>query len=758
MSEKRRKTNKVQDRRTVLKGLLTACVSTALPLGSILKATNAHAAAYEAYNEANFQTFRNACPRNCYDTCSIKTFVKDGVIHHVEGAKESSFTSGALCVKGYAYPRRVYSPDRIKYPMIQDVRGSGNWRRASWEEAMEKIATKILDIKKRDNNSLLGFGMTKYSGNFGITNYSVEGMMSSLGYTSRFVGTPCWPAGIDAQNYDLGEMWCNDPEDMVKSKYIIIWGGNPAWCSMHTMKYIYKAQENGAKVVVIDPIFTQTAAKADTYIRIKTGTDGALALGMCRYMLDQGYVNARFVENYSTGYDDFARYLRSEITLDWAAQETGIPAQVIRDLTNEFCRARPATIWIGFGMQRHTNGGAMVRSIDALVAMSGNVGIEGGGARYGHMRSWGFNYACMGHAKPEGSIGYTGAVGPMGDFDFSDGTQVAEYSDRPLNINKTAQEILDAASPELKMLWISCKNPFAQDFDRNKLQRAFEKLELVVSVEQFFTETVKYSDIVLPATTLFEEWSVNASYWHYWLSINEQAIAPMHEAKSNIAIGAELSKAMNKLSPGSCTYPQQIDERQCLIDEFNQGIYDYFGIRSWEDLKNGPVKAKVRSSASWNDMQFGTPSGKYEFYSELCEEDGFNALPKYVEVRKPYAPYRVLTPHVQYGLHSQFVNLDWMETLYPEPFAYINPELAKNKGISQLDTVKIYNTFGELSIRAKITNNVPKDAIVLYEAWFRKLNYNVQNLVDDEPADMGKRNTGAPGVAIHDQFADIIKI
>ena len=204
------------------------------------------AEAATAFREQDFQIFRNACPRNCYDTCSIKTFVKDGVVQFIEGAQESTFTQGGLCVKGYAYPRRVYSPDRIKYPMVQDGRRTGNWRRVSWDEAMDRIAGKILEIKEKDG-SLLGLGLTKYSGNFGITNYGVEGMMSSLGYTTRFVGTPCWPAGIDAQNYDLGDMWCNDPEDMVKSRYVIIWGANPAWCSVHSMKYVNEAKRRGGQ-------------------------------------------------------------------------------------------------------------------------------------------------------------------------------------------------------------------------------------------------------------------------------------------------------------------------------------------------------------------------------------------------------------------------------------------------------------------------------------------------------------------------------
>lgn len=740
-------------RRGFLKGLLAASAAGTLGglPGSLLLPARSEA---KPFDPSAYQVFRNACPRNCYDTCSIKTYVKDGVLQFVEGAPESTFTKGALCVKGYSYPRRVYSPDRIKYPMIQDGRGTGNWRRISWDEAMDRIADKILELKKKDG-SLLGLGLTKYSGNFGITNYGVEGMMSSLGYTSRFVGTPCWPAGIDAQNYDFGDMWCNDPEDMVNAKYIIVWGANPAWCSMHSMKYLYEARKKGAKIVVIDPLFTQTAAKGDVFWQVRAGGDGALALGMARHLLDSGLVNQEFVKNHAVGFDEFAAYLKENVTVEWAANVSGIPAGEIRAITEEFAAARPATVWIGYGMQRHTNGGAMVRAIDAFVAMTGNVGVEGGGARYGHLQTWGFNYHAMAQKRPEGSRGFVGGGGPKGEFDFAGGDK-ASYTDRSLNINKTAQEILDAKNPDLKMLWISCKNPFAQDFDRNKLEQAFKKLEMVVSVEQFFTETVRHSDIVLPVTTLFEEWTVNVSYWHYWLSLNEQAIRPMHEARSNIEIAAALSRAMNRKEPGSCTFPQEVDGKEWMIKECNKGIYDLFGISGWEELRNGPVKARRKSSAAWPEKTFKTPSGKYEFRSDLCAKNGFKALPEFVEGRKPTGPFRLLTPHVQFALHSQFVNLDWMEAFYPEPFVYIHPEAARKKGIRNGDMVRVTNAIGEVRLRASLTGNVPQDCLVMYEAWFRKLDFNVQNVVDDCPADMGAMKTGAPGVAIHDQFVDVM--
>ncbi|MDN8552820.1 molybdopterin-dependent oxidoreductase [Citrobacter werkmanii] len=744
----------VLNRRSFLKGLIALGTVAALP-GGLLTSRCALAQPPIPFNPKTYKIYRNACPRNCYDTCSLKTWVKDDVITFVEGAPESTFTHGAPCVKGLSYPRRVYSPDRIKYPMVQDVRGSGNWRRISWDEAMQRIATKMLEIKKKDG-SMLGLAMTKYSGKFGVLNYAVEGMMSSLGYTTRFAGTPCWPAGIDAQNYDMGEMWCNDPEDFVKAKYIIIWGANPAWCSMHTMKYIYQAREKGAKVVVIDPLLTQTAAKADLYLRVRPGSDGALALGMARHLVDKGLVDQDFVNNYSHGYPEFEAYLRNSVTVEWAAEICGLSADVIRQLAEEFTAVNPATVWIGYGMQRHVNGGANVRAIDAFVAMTGNIGIEGGGARYGHLHTWGFNYNAMLQKPPVGSIGMPGAAGTTSEFGSAGA--VAQYSDRSLNINQTAKGILEANEPPVRMLWVACKNPFAQDFDRSKMEKAFEKLEMVVCADQFFNETVQHADIVLPVTTAFEEWNVDASYWHYWLSINQPAIKPMYEAKCDLEIAVLLSRTINKLEPGSCTFPQEFDHKRWLDQEFNDGMGKMFGISSWDDLLDGPKKAILPSSAAWYDRKFKTPSGKFEFKSELCEKNGHTALPEYKSEAKSTLPFHLFTPHVQFGIHSQFINLDWMQVFYPEPFVYMHPISAEKRGIAENDLVKVFNTVGEVELRAKVTANVPEDFLVMYEAWFPKRKYNVQNVVADTPADMGLMKTGAPGAAIHSQFADIILV
>jgi anaerobic selenocysteine-containing dehydrogenase len=738
-------------RRRFMQWLTAAGVAAALPCGLLRPRT---VSATGIVYEDGYETFRNACPRNCYDTCGMVTYVKDGVAQFVEGAPESTFTNGGLCVKGHSYIRRLYSPDRIKYPMVQQGRGSGNWKRISWDEAMTRIAEKLIEIDAKDG-SMLGLALTKYSGNFGITNYGVEGMFSSLGYTTRMVGTPCWPAGIDAQNYDMGNMWCNDPEDMVNARYIILWGVNPAWCSVHTMKYIYEAKQRGAKVLCIDPVLTQTAAKADEYWQIKTSEDGALALGMARHILDKGLVDQDWVDKNSVGFGAFADYLRKSVTVAWASEKSGLPAKHIARAAEEFASNKPATIWIGYGLQRHVNGGATVRALDTLVAMTGNVGKVGGGARYGHLQTWGFNYHAMIQQPPKGAKGYLGPAA-KGEFDFTKKEGGPSYSNRTLNINKTARELLEATDPPVRVLWVSCKNPLSQDFDRNKLVEGFKKMEMVVAVDQFFNQTVELADIVLPVTTLFEEWTVNVGYWHYWISLNEQSVKPMHEAKSNIEIAAALSKKMNALKPGSCTFPTEIDTKQWVAKEFNKGIYDLFGLKSWEDLKAGMHKAKM-GAAAWADGTFGTPSGKYEFKSELCAEHGFKALPEYVESRKPYDKLRVLTPHTKFGLHSQFVNLDWMEDFNQQPFVYLHPRAAQSRNIADGDMVTVTNRTGQVTMAARLTDNVPDDAIMMYEAWFKDNAYNCQNLVDDTSADMGAYKAGAPGVAIHDQFADVTK-
>lgn len=723
-------------RRSFLKGALTTGAAVSLG-GSVLDFKLGELREAQAAPDKAAKVFQNACPRNCYDTCAILTTVEDGVIKHVRGNPKNTFTRGRLCAKGNSYPRRVYSPDRIKYPMRQIGRGSGKWERISWDEAYTQIAQTILDIKKK-YGSTLPICLNKYSGNFDILHYGIEGMLSSIGYTTRATGTPCWPAGIDAQTFDMGAIICNDPEDLVNSKYLILWGVNPAWCSVHSMYFVEEAKRRGCKVVAIDPVLTQTASKADVYLQIKPSTDGALALGMARYILDHELYDGDWLVKNAKGYEEFFGYVKNNITLEWASEKTGIPVQVIENLAREYATTKPANIWIGYGMQRHTNGGQNVRAIDALAAITGNIGKSGGGAQYAHLETWGFNYHAMLQSAPPGSKG---------------------GQDRLININNFGAEVLAASDPPIKMLWIACRSPLTQDPETSVVRKAFEAMDLVVTADQFINPTVEMSDIVLPVTTLFEAPGINVSYWHWWMNLNEQAIQPMYEAKNDLVIAMELSAKLNELEPGSCTFPTSGDLEEWLAKEFNQGIYNQFGISDWKDLKQGPVKAK-NSQVAWQDGKFRTPSGKYEFWSDKAAEYGHHPLPVYVEeLQAPEKyPLRCISPHWKLNIHSQFQNLDWMEAINDKPRLEIHPRVAARYGIKDNDLVKMYNDLGYIILPARVTATVAEDTVVVYEAWYKGKNFNVNYTVKAIPSDMGTCATGMPGIAFHDNFVNLEKV
>ncbi|MDR7076999.1 anaerobic selenocysteine-containing dehydrogenase [Neobacillus niacini] len=723
-------------RRTFLKG--SAALSTLLGLGAIgSKTVKGLVPTVSAESNSKKQQFYNACPRNCYDTCSIVTTVEDGRITFVTGNEKNHYTKGRLCVKGNTYPRIVYSPDRIKYPMRQKGRGTGNWERISWDEAYTIIAKKILAIKKEYGNTL-PICLNKYSGNFNILNYATEGMLSSIGYTTRAQGTPCDPAGSDAQAFDMGTAYNNDPEQFMDAEYIILWGANPAWTSAHSMYFIEQAKEKGTKLVVIDPLITQTASKADEYIQIKPSTDGALALGMIRYIMDQHLYDEEWVNNNSIGFHEFMSYVKKNITVEWASEKTGVPKSLIERIAREYATSKPANIWIGFGMQRHTNGGSMVRAIDALAAITGNIGKKGGGVNYIGGETWGFNYHTMSFGAPQGTVG---------------------EADRYVNMNNFGAQVLETNDPPIKMMWIACRNPIAQDPEPNVVKKAFDKMDLIVTADLYMNQTVEYSDIVLPVTTPFETVGINVSYWHYWMNVNEQAIKPLYETKSDLEIAMGLSKKLNELESGSCTFPVSGNLVEWVEKEFNDDIREMFGVKSWDELrkKGGTVKANDKVTVAWEDLNFRTPSGKYEFYSEKAVEYGHHPLPVFVEEYKAPKEYpiRCISPHWKLGIHSQFQHIDWLGAIQEHPFVEMHPDLAKKYSIRENDMVNIKNEAGYLTLPAKLTKTT--DTVVMYEGWWKDVNYTENFNVKALPSDMGNYKKGQLGIAFHDNFVKIEK-
>ncbi|WP_200800653.1 molybdopterin-dependent oxidoreductase [Carboxydothermus pertinax] len=414
--------------------------------------------------------FRNLCPRNCFSTCSILSYVEKGKLVRVSGDPAHGFTRGKLCAKGYAYVERVYSPKRILYPLRQFPRGSGNWRRISWDEALQIIASKMLELKGR-YDSFLPVCLCKHYGNMGLLHYAPEALFDGLGSITVTEGSACWSAGLDAYLYCTGTVEKSDPEDMVNSKVIILWGVNPAWTAVHQMYFIDQARNRGAQVVVIDPIFTATAIQADLYLQPKAGSDGALALGIAKYIVDNALYDEKFLVHHVYGYKAFFEYLKT-ISYDWVEDRTALPKEAIWEVAELYAKNSPAALWTGFGLQRHTNGGQNIRAIITLAALTGNLGKSGAGVYYASMKHWElFSFYTRDYISSKNPVLH-----------------------RKVNINTLGKELEKIANPPVKMLWLTQRNLF-QDAETASLKSALEDLELIVQVDQFMNQSSRYADI-----------------------------------------------------------------------------------------------------------------------------------------------------------------------------------------------------------------------------------------------------------------------
>ncbi|MEL1135898.1 molybdopterin-dependent oxidoreductase [Desulfitobacterium sp. THU1] len=674
------------------------------------------------------------CPRNCYDSCSILSTTRNGRLVSIEGNPVQDYTRGKLCSKVMDEVQKVYSPHRVKYPLRQRKRYSGQWERISWEEALDTISQQILSIKE-NYGTTLPIAHNKYSGNFGVMHNALEAFMTGLGPTTRAVGSPCWSAGVDAQAFDFGAFFCSDPLDMEQAKLIWIWGANPAWNAVHQMPIIFRAMDKGAKVVCFDTHFTATAARVDQFVQVNPGTDGMLALGMAKILVDHHLLDPSLSE-YSLGHKEFIDYLNREIDLKECSRITGVTLSTLEELALEYGAIKPACIWVGFGLQRYANGGQNLRAIDALGALTGNIGCPGGGVQYGQMETWRFS-------------------GPLSH------ARCGHPEDRNLDINQFPVLALEA-EPPVKMLWLAGRNPLQQDGNQAQWQKFLEGLDLVVVSDLFQTRTTLAADLVLPVTTHYEHWDLNASYWHYYVGINEPAIEPVGEAHSDLQIAWDLSKRLNQLSSGSSAFPTGGSEKEVVLQALGTEMLEMLDLKSPEELLKGPLRVSFPATA-WQERKFRTPSGKYEFYSEKAREQGLPALPVCRLPRKPHleAPLRLLTPHHGSGLNSQSYRLDTEGSTAenkPPLLARLNPGTAGMYALKSGDRAVLWNHGGTLPVTIEIEQGIAAGVVIIYQENLSDIKAPHPNLLNlGALTDMGNYATGAYGLALNDTFVGIRK-
>ncbi|HBG7071606.1 molybdopterin-dependent oxidoreductase [Clostridioides difficile] len=317
----------------------------------------------------------HGCTLDCHDCCKFNVYTKGNNVVKIEGDKNHPYTKGFICKKGMAHLDRLNHKDRIKTPMLKV---DGVWKEISFDKAIE-IMAEMLTYYKEKYTSKSVMHYDQY-GSGSVLKYIGDIFFNFYGGVSRHKGGPCWSAGMHAQKYDFGVAKSHAIEDMLNSKSIFVWGKNPAYTTIHTMQIIKKAKEKGIKIVVIDPIYTKTAQVADKYVQVNPGTDGALAIAMAKIIVEDKLYDEEYINSYVIGFEEYKKYLYS-LELSFLIDECGVKENDIRELvalyTNKY-----SSINVGYGLQKYKNGGNTIRAIDALGAITGQIGFSGGGVNY----------------------------------------------------------------------------------------------------------------------------------------------------------------------------------------------------------------------------------------------------------------------------------------------------------------------------------------------------------------------------------------
>lgn len=668
-------------------------------------------------------TVSGACPHDCPDTCSMLITVENGRAIEVRGNPDHPFTKGGLCVKVNNYTDRVYSPDRVLYPLRRTgPKGSGQFERISWDLALEEISTRFKQIiAEHGSQAILPYS---YLGTEGLLNGLNVGdaFFNKLG-ASISERTFCDSGACTAYIMTIGPTSGTDPESLVHSKYIILWACNPISTNLHLWPIIAEAQKRGAKVVVIDPIRSRTAQKADWHIPIHPGTDAALALGMMHVIIAENLVDTNYVEQYTVGYEEL-KDRASGYTPEYVSEITGIPAEDIQKLAREYATSQPSVIRIGVAIERHSGGGQTVRALACLPALVGAWRKPGGG--FLQMPLWAFPVKWEAMMRP--------------DF-IQPGTRV--INQYKLGQALTGELPLD---PPIKALFVYNSNPAVVSAEQDKVVQGLVREDLFTVVsEQFLTDTASFADIVLPATTQLEQLDLMFSWGHHYLALNQPAVAPLGEAVPNIELFRRLAAQMG--FEDECF---KLSDEQRMLEAMDWTAPALQGIDLERLKQDGFARLNLPSADTYAphaEGKFPTPSGKCEFVASMAAVGNFvlplfrqgsnefqpgepiDPVPNYIPPREsPQTnpaqarryPLNLLSPKSHAFLNSSYGNLPAQLRAAGEQHLIIHEKDATQRGIADGQRVRIFNDRGSCQAIAQIKDTVMPGVVVVPMGYWRK--------------------------------------
>lgn len=626
----------------------------------------------------------------------MRVGVQAGRIVSVQGDPEHPITRGFLCGKVNRYAERVYSPLRITTPLRHvGAKGQGKFAPISWEEALDEIAERFRAvIRDYGAQAILPYS---YGGTIGRVGMDIgTPFFHRLGAT-RLARTICTGSAVDGHIMTTGPGVASDLEDVAHARLILAWGINAVATHIHIMPFVKEARARGARLVVIDPYRNATARQADWHLRIRPGTDAALALGMMHVILREGLQDAAFVERYTHGIEAL-REACTPYTPEHTAALTGIPAPDVERLALDYGREPAAFIRLGLGLSRHDNGGMMVRAIACLPTLTGKWARRGGGFL---CYAWG---------------------GAVQNNAFLKQPAPGDPPARTVNMVKLGSALTDLRAPPIMALYVYNSNPAAIAPHQAKVHAGLARDDLFVAVhEQTLTDTTDFADIVLPATTFMEHEDLVSSYGHTYVQLSRPVIAPVGQAKSNLEVFQLLAKRMGFTEP---VFSMGFDE--IVRNLFKPDVAAREGF-DFEALFAGrPVKFRG-DPAPW-ERGLKTPSGKFEFHSALMVARGLPAVPAHIPspeghldnaLRRRY-PMQLLTPPSQHFLNSSFGEAATSRRLEERPRVKMHPEDAAARGLADGAPCRVFNDRGECFLAVEVTEDVAPGVAVAESIWWPK--------------------------------------
>ncbi len=642
------------------------------------------------------------CPLDCPDTCSLEVTVEKGKVVTIDGSHHHDVTDGYICGKVRRFGERVYGDSRLLHPLVREgARGEGRFRKATWNEALGSIATRMTEIRDQwGAEAILPFS---YGGSNGLlTQDTVDARLFREFGTSRLARTVCAMPTSTANMALYGQMPGVAYADYQHARLIVVWGANPSSTGIHLVPHIKTAQEAGAALVVIDPRRTNLARQADIHLAVNPGTDVVVALAIHRYLFEHGLADEHFLGEHTHGAEQL-RERAAPWTFDRAAAVAGLDPELLENVAEMYGEISPAVIRCGWGLERNRNGGNAALAVLALPTVAGKFGVRGGGYAMSNSGAWNLS-----------EERWIGTPAP---------------ATRIINMNQLGKALLEHRDPPIQMLFVYNCNPVATMPNQNRVLQGLARDDLFTVVfDQVMTDTAKLADVVLPATTFLESYDVVRGYGQANLQLARPVIDAVGEARPNVEVFAELAARLG-LDAGR----EQATDAEALLhlasalpDAIRDPLMD-------TGIVTGPADGRPIQFA---DVFPRTEDGKVQLFPEALERESPDGLYRYREdpATTDY-PLTLISPATEKTINSMLGELRGRVASL-----HMHPDDAADRDLSTGDMVRISNALGEVHCPVTINADMRRGTVGLPKGLWRMSTFNgstANALVSDELTDIG---------------------